>query len=104
MLLLSPPPPHLSDNAQDPNNPSVLDGHYFREKAWSEAVKRPKDKVGPKQVAQPERIDVSDRIENIKRANVSAASRYNERVNTDTRHRAFELGGYETETWIDPTR
>jgi len=85
--------------AQPEENPSVLDGNYFRGKAWNDVVRRPNDPVGPRQLAPRERVDVGDR-----NAAAAAGSRAGERVNPLSQERGHEMGGYEREAWIDPRR
>ena len=99
--------------AQREDAPSVLDGNYFRGKAWSDIVRRGDAPRGPRQLAPRDRIDLRDRRAAIQEGVAGGArgggggpgqSRYGERVNLSTKERAYDIGGYEREVWIDPRR
>ena len=105
--------------AQPEDAPSVLDGNYFRGKAWNEVIRQPDKPVGPRQLAPQERVTLADRMANLAGSGVTSTTsaggarngggggaqhRAGTRVAMATTERAYEIDGYEREVWIDPQR
>lgn len=70
-----------------------------RDKNWQELIRKPTEKVGPKQTPFRERETLADRMVQIKET-----SREGTRVNPSSKSRAYSIDGYEKSVYIDPNR